>query len=126
MDGTLDRRAWLRLISVLAAAGAPVVEAQVPAPAPQPAPATPPQRVDKEALHQALKLIGLEFTEAQEAMMLPGINRALAGYEELRKIQVPLDPEPAIRFYPTAPKKRAAKFAPSAVRPGKRPESLEQ
>jgi Asp-tRNA(Asn)/Glu-tRNA(Gln) amidotransferase A subunit family amidase len=125
MDGTLDRRTWLKLITVLAAA-APAVEAQAPAPAAQTPPATPLQRVDKEALHQALKLIGLEFTEAQEAMMLPGINRALAGYEELRKIPVPLDTEPAIRFYPTAPKKRPAKFAPSAVRPGKRPESLGQ
>ena len=65
MDGTLDRRAWLRLVSVLAAASAPCLEAQAPAPAAQTPPATPPQRVDKEALHQALKLIGIEFTEAQ-------------------------------------------------------------
>src|SRR5258708_34082507 len=101
MDGTLDRRAWLKLVSVLAIA-APVVDAQAPVSAPQATPSsTPPQRVDKEALHQALKLIGLEFTEEQETMMLPGVNRPLAGNEELRTLPAPLHTTQVTRCDPT-------------------------
>jgi hypothetical protein len=40
-----------------------------------------PQRVSKEQLKAALEIIGLEFTEAQRDQMLPGVNRALNGYE---------------------------------------------
>jgi Asp-tRNA(Asn)/Glu-tRNA(Gln) amidotransferase A subunit family amidase len=68
-------------------------------------------------LHGALQLIGLDFTEEQEAMMLPGLNRALTGYEALRKIDVPLDTEPAVRFYPTKPAAKPAKFSPTIGKP---------
>jgi Asp-tRNA(Asn)/Glu-tRNA(Gln) amidotransferase A subunit family amidase len=68
-------------------------------------------------LHRALHLIGLDFTEEQEAMMLPGVNRALTGYETLRKIDVPLDTEPATRFYPTKPSAKPAKFSPTIEKP---------
>lgn len=97
MVGELDRRDWMRLVAVLAAAGPAAAQtAQVTQ-------ATPPPKVTKEMLHNALQLIGLEFTEEQQAMMLPGVNRAINGYEGLRKIEVPLDTEPATRFYPTRP-----------------------
>jgi Asp-tRNA(Asn)/Glu-tRNA(Gln) amidotransferase A subunit family amidase len=116
MTDELDRRDWVRLVAVLSVA-APVA-AQAPAPAAQQGqrPSVP-QRVSKENLHHALKLMGLEFTEEQETMMLPGLNRALNGYEELRKIDVPLDTEPATRFYPTKPKVKPAKFTPTQERP---------
>ncbi len=111
MLGELDRRDWMKLVAVLSVA-APS-EAQAPqAPQAQPA-AAPAQRVTKEMLHNALQLVGLEFTEAQEAMMLPGVNRALNGYEALRKIDVPLDTEPATRFYPTKPVAKPGKFSPT-------------
>jgi Asp-tRNA(Asn)/Glu-tRNA(Gln) amidotransferase A subunit family amidase len=111
----LDRREWMRLVGVLAAAGPTKALAQ--APPPQTAPPEPPQRVTKEALHNALQLIGLDLTEDQEKMMLPGINRALAGYDDLRKIEVPLDTEPATRFYPTKPATvKRVKFTPTKVR----------
>ncbi len=87
----LDRRTWIRLAGALGALRAVELEAQ------------PPQPVTKETLHQALELIGLEFTPEQEAMMLPSVNRNLASYGELRKIAVPLDTEPAIRFDPRLP-----------------------
>lgn len=119
----LDRRTWMKLLPALAAVGAisPPLQAQAPPgspPSPQQNPQQePPQRVTKEMLHQALKLIGLEFTDAQETMMLPGVNRNLASYETLRKIHVPLDTEPGFRFIPLLPGKklpsRAAKFSPS-------------
>ena len=78
-----------------------------------------PQRVSKEQLKAALEIIGLDFTEAQRDQMLPGINRALGGYESLRKIEVPLDTEPAFHFRPALPgkepKARASKFLPTRI-----------
>ena len=65
-----------------------------------------PQRVTKEMLHAAEQLIALELTDAQEAMALPGVNRNLASYEAVRKIDVPLDTEPAIAFHPAPPGKK--------------------
>src|SRR5258707_13053480 len=116
MTEELDRRDWMRLVAVLSVA-APAA-GQAPAPAAQQGQRpNVPQRVSKENLHHALKLIGLDFTEEQETMMLPGLNRALNGYEELRKIDVPLDTEPATRFYPTKPQVKAAKFTPTQERP---------
>src|SRR5579863_9169487 len=78
-----------------------------------------PQRVSKEQLKSALEIIGLDFTEAQRDQMLPGVNRALSSYEALRKIEVPLDTEPAFHFRPALPgkepKARASKFLPTKV-----------
>jgi Asp-tRNA(Asn)/Glu-tRNA(Gln) amidotransferase A subunit family amidase len=78
-----------------------------------------PQRVSKEQLKAALEIIGLDFTEAQRDQMLSGVNRALSGYESLRKIEVPLDTEPAFHFRPSLPgkepKARASKFLPTRV-----------
>jgi len=56
-------------------------------------------------MHQAEKLIGIELTDAQEAMALGGVNRNLDSYETVRKIDIPLDTEPAIAFHPTRAKK---------------------
>src|SRR6185295_19075074 len=64
------------------------------------------QRVTKEMLHAAEQLIALELTDAQEAMALGGVNRNLASYEAVRKINVPLDTEPAIAFHPSPPGKK--------------------
>jgi len=70
-----------------------------------------PQRVTKEMLHAAEQLIGIELNDAQEAMALPGINRSLTTYEALRKIDVPLDTEPAIAFHPALPGRKFNKPA---------------
>ena len=56
-------------------------------------------------MRQAEKLIGIELTDAQEAMALDGVNRNLNSYETIRKIDIPLDTEPAIAFHPTRAKK---------------------
>jgi len=66
----------------------------------------PPQRITKEMLHTAEQLIGIELTDAQEAMALSGVNTNLAAYEALRKIEVPLDTDPAIWFHPALPGKK--------------------
>lgn len=61
------------------------------------------QRITREMMQATEKLIGIELTEAQEAMALPGVNRNLSSYENLRKIDVPLDTEPATAFHPALP-----------------------
>ncbi len=90
-----------------------------------------PQKVTKEMLQQALGVIGLEFTAEQQAMMLRNLNRNLATYETLRKIDVPLDTEPAFHFHPALPGKeparRPAKFNPTRSKPPRKaPGSLEE
>jgi Asp-tRNA(Asn)/Glu-tRNA(Gln) amidotransferase A subunit family amidase len=78
-----------------------------------------PSRVSKEQLKAALEILGLDFTEAQREQMLAGVNRALGSYEALRKVDVPLDTEPAFHFRPSLPgrepKPRASKFFPTKV-----------
>jgi len=102
----------MKLLPALGAAGLTVPNlpletlAQTPSPTPSPSPSpTPAPRVTKEMMHQAEKLIGIELTDAQEAMALPGVNRNLDSYETVRKIDVPLDTEPAIAFHPSRAKK---------------------
>ena len=85
-----------------------------PTPLPSPSPSPTPLRVTKDMLRQAEKLIGIELTDAHEAMALPSANTNLERYETLRKIEVPLDTEPATLFHPALPGKnfnlKPAKF----------------
>ncbi|HKQ76456.1 MAG TPA: amidase [Blastocatellia bacterium] len=82
-----------------------------------------PQKVTKEMLRATEQLIGIELTDAQESMALSGVNRNLASYESLRKIDVPLDTEPAIAFHPGPPGKKfntaKTKIKASRVEPPK-------
>jgi hypothetical protein len=104
----MDRRSWLQLIGVLSAARAGYG---------QQAPAPPPQKVTREQVTAALQLLGLQFSDAEITTMLPGVNRALAGFEALRKVDVPLDTEPAFSFHPGLAGRKsaagAARFRPT-------------
>src|SRR6185436_4543326 len=51
---------------------------------------------------------GLRFTDAEEEMAVGGVSRNLDSYEELRKLNVPLDTEPAVTFRPFLPGKQPA------------------
>src|SRR5687768_13709701 len=114
----LDRRNFVKVLPALGIAGVAAsrvprdVLAQTPsgAPAPSPTPSpspspTPAPRITKEMMRQAEKLIGIEFTDAQEAMALSGVNRNLDSYEAIRRVDVPLDTEPAIAFHPARARK---------------------
>ena len=90
----------LNMASALAQGPAPTPS---PAPLPSPSPSPTPLRVSKDMLRQAEKLIGIEFTDAQEAMALANANTNLERYETLRKIDIPLDTEPATLFHPALP-----------------------
>jgi Asp-tRNA(Asn)/Glu-tRNA(Gln) amidotransferase A subunit family amidase len=129
----LDRRTFVKTLPALGVAGLAASTlplsslAQTPSPTPSPtiSPAaspspspTPPPRITKEMLHTAEKLFGIEFTDAQEAMALNGVNRNLDSYETIRKIDIPLDTEPAISFRP-APAKKQLYIAKTRFRFGK-------
>lgn len=122
----VSRRTFVKLVPALGAAAlaAPNLKisstlAQGPSPTPSPTPlASPsptpaPLRVTKEMLRQAEKLIGIELTDAQEAMALQNVSSNLDRYETLRKIEVPLDTEPATLFHPALP---GTKFTPGPGR----------
>ena len=100
------RRAFVKLIPAMGVAGLTATKLPIDAVAQTPSPSpTPTPRITKEMMHTAEKLIGIELNDAQEAMALPGVNRNLDAYEANRKIDVPLDTEPAIAFHPTRAKK---------------------
>jgi Asp-tRNA(Asn)/Glu-tRNA(Gln) amidotransferase A subunit family amidase len=97
-----------RFFSTLLAAGA-----AAPAFAQQPSAA--PQRIDRLRLDAAESIFGVDFNEAEEQMALGSVNRNLDSYEQLRKLNIPLDTEPAITFRPYLPGKRpAGKATPGA------------
>jgi Asp-tRNA(Asn)/Glu-tRNA(Gln) amidotransferase A subunit family amidase len=118
----MDRRTWLQLLSVLAAARPASGQGRGQ---------QQPMRITKEQVTAALALLGLEFQDAEIDQMLRRVNGSLFSYEELRKIDVPLDTEPAFAFHPGLPDRVAGKgparfeatFA--QVRNAKAPQSLE-
>jgi Asp-tRNA(Asn)/Glu-tRNA(Gln) amidotransferase A subunit family amidase len=107
----IGRRGFLKAVPAAVAAGlaVPALAKQAPATpaaAPQGAPQAPPGRIGKDALKAAEQIPGLTFTDPEEDMMLPGVNLNLTSFETLRKIDIPLDTEPAITFRPYLPGKR--------------------
>ena len=107
----LDRRTFVKLLPAAGAAGLAVsrsplkalAQTATPTPTPSPRLSPAPMRITRDMMHDAEKLIGIELTDKQEDMALPGVNRALDSYEVVRKIDVPLDTEPAIVFHPALP-----------------------
>jgi Asp-tRNA(Asn)/Glu-tRNA(Gln) amidotransferase A subunit family amidase len=81
------------------------VVAQGFGPAPALQDATTP-RVGKDDLQCAEQIAALRFTDAEEDMAIAGVNRNLDSYETLRKLEIPLDTEPALAFRPYLPGKR--------------------
>ncbi len=62
-----------------------------------------PLRISKDTLDCAEKIFGVDFNDAEEEAALRGVNRSLESFEQLRKLDVPLDTEPAITFRPYLP-----------------------
>jgi Asp-tRNA(Asn)/Glu-tRNA(Gln) amidotransferase A subunit family amidase len=106
---SINRRNFVKALPAAGAAAMVVSKAplktlaQTPTPTPGPAVSPSPMRVTKEMMRSAEKLIGLEYTDAQENQALSGVNANLNSYETVRKINVPLDTEPAIVFHPALP-----------------------
>jgi Asp-tRNA(Asn)/Glu-tRNA(Gln) amidotransferase A subunit family amidase len=104
----INRRSFVKLLPAAGATSIAVtnLEATTTASQAQQARQETAQRITREMLRAAEQMIGIELTEAQEAMALSGVNRNLTSYENLRKIDVPLDTEPAIAFHPALPGKK--------------------
>src|ERR1019366_4927961 len=103
----MDRRSWMQLMAILTAARE--ARSQQRGGRGQGAVQNPPMRVAKEQVIGALKLIGLEFQDAELEMMMRGVNQALSSYEALRKAHVPMDTEPAFAFHPGLPDRQPVK-----------------
>src|ERR1043165_3411876 len=107
---SITRRTFVKTLPAAGAAAVVAAKtpltalAQTPTPSAQASPSPSPQpRIRKEDLDHAEKIIGIDFNDKQEEMALPGVNRLLDSYEAVRKIDVPLDTEPAIVFHPELP-----------------------
>ena len=98
-----SRRSFVKL---LPAAGAASIAMTHPGASAQQVQQQSSQKITQETLRATEQLIGIELTEAQEAMALMGVIRNLANYDALRKIDVPLDTEPAFAFHPALPGKK--------------------
>lgn len=104
----MNRRRFFSALTSAFAAGAA-------APALAQAPAAAPQRIDRLRLDAAESIFGVDFTEAEEQMALGSVNRNLQSFEELRKLNIPLDTEPAVTFRPYLPgKKPTGRATPGA------------
>jgi Asp-tRNA(Asn)/Glu-tRNA(Gln) amidotransferase A subunit family amidase len=115
----IGRRAFLGTVPAAVAVGiaAPAAGSQAPATPAAPRPPQQPEtplRFGKDALKGAEQVAGLSFTDAEEEMMLRGVSRNLDTYDVLRKLDVPLDTEPAIAFHPYLPGKRPPAAGPRA------------
>ncbi len=107
----INRRNFVKVLPAAGAAALAVSKAplralaQTPSPTPSPAasPSPTPLRIAKDDLRHAEKIIGIELTDAQETMALRGVNTNLDSYEVVRKLNIPLDTEPAIVFHPALP-----------------------
>jgi Asp-tRNA(Asn)/Glu-tRNA(Gln) amidotransferase A subunit family amidase len=109
----MDRRTWMQLITILAT----VREAETQQRGGTSAPPSDgagrgagrggfgqqPMRIEKAQVVGALKLLGLEFQDAEVDTMMRGVNQALYNYESLRKSELPLGTEPAFTFRPGLP-----------------------
>src|ERR1043165_5163527 len=107
---SITRRTFVKTLPAAGAAAVVAAKtpltalAQTPTPSAQASPSPSPQpRIKKDDLEHAEKIIGINFKDKQEEMALPGVNRLLDSYEAVRKIDVPLDTEPAIVFHPELP-----------------------
>jgi Asp-tRNA(Asn)/Glu-tRNA(Gln) amidotransferase A subunit family amidase len=93
------RRTFLKTVPAVVAAG---VTAQVAAQRGQ----TGPMRLGKDTLDCAEKIFGVDFSDAEEEQIVRSVNTNLDAFEALRKIDVPLDTEPALVFHPSPAGKR--------------------
>jgi Asp-tRNA(Asn)/Glu-tRNA(Gln) amidotransferase A subunit family amidase len=86
-------------------------------------------KITAEMVADAMKLSGLEFTEAELKEMVTSANRSLAGYEEMRAIHIPNDVSPPFHFSAIVPgidvNRKKLPFTLSAAPAVKRPPNLE-
>jgi Asp-tRNA(Asn)/Glu-tRNA(Gln) amidotransferase A subunit family amidase len=73
------------------------------------------QRIDKPTLECAERIMGIDFSDAEQQAALSGVNTNLANFERLRTFQIPPETEPPLTFRPYLPgKKPRAGATPNA------------
>jgi len=86
-------------------------------------------RITVEMVADAMKLSGLEFSEAELKEMVTSANRSLTAYEEMRAIHIPNDVSPPFHFSPLVAGmdvgRKKLPFTLSAAPAVKRPAQLE-
>lgn len=116
----MDRRTWVQLITILAAARDGRAQQRGGTATPPAGDGAgrgggrggqnqQPMRIEKAQVAGALKLLGLEFQDSEIDGMMRGVNQALYSYEALRKADVPLGVEPAFAFHPGLPNRTPIK-----------------
>ena len=73
-----------------------------------------PPRIGKDALKCAEQIDVVRLTDAEEEMAAGGVSRNLDSYEELRKLDIPLDTEPAMTFRPYRGQRRSSVPTPAS------------
>jgi Asp-tRNA(Asn)/Glu-tRNA(Gln) amidotransferase A subunit family amidase len=94
--GKKSRRRFLKTIPTAVAGGL-----ALPAFAQQDTP-----RITKDTLDCGEKIFGVDFNDAEEEAAARVVNQNLESFEQLRKIDIPLDTEPAVTFRPYLPGKK--------------------
>jgi Asp-tRNA(Asn)/Glu-tRNA(Gln) amidotransferase A subunit family amidase len=88
------------------------------------------QTITLAMITEALKLSGIELTEAERKAMVDSANQNLKRYDELRAIHIPNDVSPPFHFSAIVPEMtvslNALPFTLSAPPPVKRPANLEE
>jgi Asp-tRNA(Asn)/Glu-tRNA(Gln) amidotransferase A subunit family amidase len=84
-----------------------------------------PPKFGVDTLKAAEQVAGLHFTDAEEEAALNGVGRNLDSFEALRKLDIPLDTEPAVMFRPYLPGKQpTGKSTRNAKLPIARPKNI--
>src|ERR1700704_1645072 len=87
------------------------------------------QTITLAMITEALKLSGIDLTEAERTALVDSANQNLKRYQELRPIHIPNDVPPPFHFSPLVPgltvNKKALPFVLSAPPAVKRPANLE-
>jgi Asp-tRNA(Asn)/Glu-tRNA(Gln) amidotransferase A subunit family amidase len=87
------------------------------------------KKITLDMVADAMKLSGIELTDAELKSMVDSANRNLAGYEEMRAIHVPNDVSPPFHFSAIVPgmevSRKTLPFTLSAAPAVKRPARLE-
>ena len=119
----MDRRTLFQQLAPAAALVASELGASAQA---VPAAAEP---VSRDALREALKLIGLSFPDEQLDLMRANVVRAQGSMAALRQLTIPLDTDPAFHFDPLLPGTKAptaSPFVPPAPKAPRRFGKLEE
>jgi Asp-tRNA(Asn)/Glu-tRNA(Gln) amidotransferase A subunit family amidase len=86
-------------------------------------------RVTVAMVTEALKLSGIDLSEEERTGLVEGANRNLTGYDDIRKLHIPLDVSPPFHFSPVVPgltvNRTRQPFRLSAAPAVKRPALLE-